>query len=43
MVFQILLNFWGSPKDNLLNRPYFIKIKKQGGRWGSKIADFETS
>ena len=31
----------GSPKDDLLQRPYLIKDDK-GGR-GSKIADFETT
>ena len=37
MVFQILLNFWGSPKDNLLKRPYFIKIKNKGEDGGQKL------
>ena len=32
----------GSPKDDLLNRPYLIKKTTSGGR-GSKIADFETT
>ena len=32
----------GSPKDDLLYRPYLIKKTTRGGR-GSKIADFETT
>ena len=32
----------GKPKDDLVNRPYFIEKTTGGGR-GSKIADFETT
>ena len=33
----------GSPKDNLVNRPYLIKKKRRQGGRGSKIANFETT
>ena len=32
----------GSPKDDLVNRPYLIKKTKSVGG-GSKIVDFETT
>jgi hypothetical protein len=33
----------GSPKDDLLHRPYLIKKVTRGVRRGSKIADFEVT
>ena len=33
----------GSPKDDLLHRPYFIKKRQQRGGGGSKIVDFEKT
>ena len=32
----------GSPKDDLLHRPYLMKKTTRVGGEGSKIADFET-
>ena len=33
----------GSPKDDLLHRPYLIKKTTRGGGGGSKIANFEMA